>query len=108
VPLNKCRRVSATRSPMESISPCWNTSARSSGITSCSTASTSGIESSSADAVSQKGSSEALKMMPVGAKWELYVPSDRAYGDDGYGDDIASGSTLVFEVELLRIKPSAS
>jgi hypothetical protein len=35
-------------------------------------------------------------MMPVGAKWELYVPSDRAYGDDGYGDDIASGSTLVF------------
>jgi FKBP-type peptidyl-prolyl cis-trans isomerase FklB len=47
-------------------------------------------------------------MMPVGAKWELYVLSDRAYGDDGYGDDIASGSTLVFEVELLRIKPSAS
>jgi FKBP-type peptidyl-prolyl cis-trans isomerase FklB len=55
-----------------------------------------------------KGWSEALKMMPVGAKWELYVPSDLAYGDEGYGDDIAPGSTLVFEVELLNIKKNAA
>ena len=55
-----------------------------------------------------KGWSEALKMMPVGAKWELYVPSDLAYGDEGYGDDIAPGSTLVFEVELLSIKKNAA
>jgi FKBP-type peptidyl-prolyl cis-trans isomerase FklB len=55
-----------------------------------------------------KGWSEALKMMPVGSKWELYVPSDLAYGDEGYGDDIAPGSTLVFEVELLGIKKNAA
>jgi FKBP-type peptidyl-prolyl cis-trans isomerase FklB len=55
-----------------------------------------------------KGWSEALKMMSVGAKWELYVPSDLAYGDEGAGDDIAPGSTLVFEVELLNIKKNAA
>ncbi|HSZ79030.1 MAG TPA: FKBP-type peptidyl-prolyl cis-trans isomerase [Chthoniobacterales bacterium] len=55
-----------------------------------------------------KGWSEALKLMPVGAKWELYVPSDLAYGAEGYGDDIAPGSTLVFEVELLNIKKNAA
>ena len=54
-----------------------------------------------------KGWAEALKMMPVGSKWELYVPSDLAYGDEGYGDDIAPGSTLVFQVELLGIKKNA-
>jgi FKBP-type peptidyl-prolyl cis-trans isomerase len=55
-----------------------------------------------------KGWSEALKMMPVGSKWELYVPSDLAYGDEGYGEDIPPGSTLVFEVELLGIKKAAA
>ncbi|HXC62604.1 MAG TPA: FKBP-type peptidyl-prolyl cis-trans isomerase, partial [Nitrospiria bacterium] len=55
-----------------------------------------------------KGWSEALKLMPVGSKWELYVPSDLAYGDEGAGDDIAPGSTLVFEVELLSIKKNAA
>jgi len=55
-----------------------------------------------------KGWSEALKLMPVGAKWELYVPADLAYGAEGYGDDIAPGSTLVFEVELLNIKKNAA
>jgi FKBP-type peptidyl-prolyl cis-trans isomerase FklB len=55
-----------------------------------------------------KGWSEALKMMPVGSKWELYVPSDLAYGDEGAGDDVAPGSTLVFEVELLGIKKNAA
>jgi FKBP-type peptidyl-prolyl cis-trans isomerase FklB len=54
-----------------------------------------------------KGWSEALKMMPVGSKWELYIPSDLAYGDEGYGEDIPPGSTLVFEVELLSIKKNA-
>jgi len=55
-----------------------------------------------------KGWSEALKLMSVGSKWELYVPSDLAYGDEGAGDDIAPGSTLVFEVELLSIKKNAA
>jgi FKBP-type peptidyl-prolyl cis-trans isomerase len=54
-----------------------------------------------------KGWTEALKLMPVGSKWELYVPSDLAYGPEGSGDDIAPGSTLVFEVELLNIKKNA-
>ena len=54
-----------------------------------------------------KGWSEALKLMPVGSKWELYIPSDLAYGDEGYGEDIPPGSTLVFEVELLSIKKNA-
>ena len=55
-----------------------------------------------------KGWSEALKMMPVGSKWELFVPSDLAYGDEGYGEDIPPGATLVFEVELLGIKKNAA
>lgn len=54
-----------------------------------------------------KGWSEALKMMAVGSKWQLYVPADLAYGDEGYGEDIAPGSTLVFDVELLSIKKNA-
>jgi FKBP-type peptidyl-prolyl cis-trans isomerase FklB len=54
-----------------------------------------------------KGWSEALKLMPVGSKWELYIPSELAYGDEGYGDDIPPGSTLIFDVELLGIKKNA-
>jgi FKBP-type peptidyl-prolyl cis-trans isomerase len=50
-----------------------------------------------------KGWTEALQMMPVGSKWELYIPADLAYGDRGAGQDIAPGSTLIFEVELLSI-----
>jgi FKBP-type peptidyl-prolyl cis-trans isomerase FklB len=54
-----------------------------------------------------KGWSEALKLMTIGSKWELYIPSELAYGDEGYGEDIPPGSTLVFEVELLGIKKNA-
>jgi FKBP-type peptidyl-prolyl cis-trans isomerase len=50
-----------------------------------------------------KGWTEALQMMPVGSKWELYVPADLAYGDRGAGQDIGPGATLIFEVELLSI-----
>jgi hypothetical protein len=57
--------ASATRSPMESISPCWNTSAPSSGITSCSMASVSSPESSSASAVAQKESASAYKITRI-------------------------------------------
>jgi FKBP-type peptidyl-prolyl cis-trans isomerase FklB len=51
-----------------------------------------------------KGWTEALQLMNVGSKWELYIPSDLAYGDRGAGGSIAPGSTLVFELELLGIE----
>jgi FKBP-type peptidyl-prolyl cis-trans isomerase FklB len=50
-----------------------------------------------------RGWTEALQLMAVGSKWELYIPSDLAYGDRGAGGMIAPGATLIFEVELLEI-----
>jgi FKBP-type peptidyl-prolyl cis-trans isomerase FklB len=50
------------------------------------------------------GWNEALSMMPTGSKWKLFIPSDLAYGDQGSGQ-IQPGSTLVFEVELLKVNP---
>jgi FKBP-type peptidyl-prolyl cis-trans isomerase len=50
-----------------------------------------------------KGWTEALQLMPVGSKWQLFIPSDLAYGDRGAGGDIGPGQTLIFEVELLSI-----
>jgi FKBP-type peptidyl-prolyl cis-trans isomerase FklB len=51
-----------------------------------------------------KGWTEALQLMPVGSKWQLFIPSDLAYGDRNMGADIPPGATLVFEVELLSIQ----
>ncbi len=51
-----------------------------------------------------KGWMEALQLMPVGSKWELYVPYDLAYGETGMGNSIQPGSTLIFELELLATK----
>src|SRR6201993_5059001 len=51
-----------------------------------------------------KGWTEALQLMPVGSKWQLFVPSDLAYGDRGAGADIGPGATLIFEVELMSIE----
>ena len=50
-----------------------------------------------------KGWTEALQLMPVGSKWQLFIPADLAYGDRGAGQDIGAGETLIFEVELLSI-----
>jgi FKBP-type peptidyl-prolyl cis-trans isomerase len=51
-----------------------------------------------------KGWTEALQLMPVGSKWELYIPPDLAYGDRGAGQDIGPGETLIFEIDLLGIQ----
>jgi FKBP-type peptidyl-prolyl cis-trans isomerase FklB len=51
-----------------------------------------------------KGWTEALQLMPVGSKWELFIPPDLAYGDRGAGPDIGPDSTLIFEVELVSIQ----
>ncbi|QEI14019.1 hypothetical protein FY115_00790 [Cellvibrio japonicus] len=49
------------------------------------------------------GWTEALQLMPQGSKWEIYIPSELAYGAGGQGP-IPPSSTLIFEVELLEIK----
>ena len=51
-----------------------------------------------------KGWTEALTMMPVGSKWELYIPQELAYGARETGGQIKPFSTLIFEVELLEIE----
>lgn len=51
-----------------------------------------------------KGWTEALQLMPVGSKWQLFVPAELAYGDRGKGGQIGPNATLIFEVELLSIQ----
>lgn len=51
-----------------------------------------------------KGWTEALTMMPVGSKWELYIPQDLAYGANDRNPQIKPFSTLIFEVELIDIE----
>lgn len=51
-----------------------------------------------------KGWTEALQLMPVGSKWELYIPPDLAYGNRQAGPDIGPSSTLIFDVELVSIQ----
>jgi FKBP-type peptidyl-prolyl cis-trans isomerase FklB len=50
------------------------------------------------------GWQEALKLMPVGSKWQLFIPSELAYGPRGAGREIGPNATLLFEVELVSIQ----
>ena len=52
-----------------------------------------------------KGWVEALQLMPVGSKWQLFIPANLAYGPDGTpSGDIPPNSTLIFDIELLNIE----
>lgn len=53
-----------------------------------------------------EGWKQTLVLMPVGSKWKIFLPSDYGYGDNGQGPKIPGGATLIFELELLDVKPT--
>ena len=54
------------------------------------------------------GWSEALQLMKPGAKWQLVIPAELAYGERGAGQDIGPNSTLLFDVELISVEQGAN
>jgi FKBP-type peptidyl-prolyl cis-trans isomerase len=51
-----------------------------------------------------RGWAEVLQLMPVGSKWQVFVPSNLAYGERGASADIGPNATLIFDLELVAIK----
>jgi FKBP-type peptidyl-prolyl cis-trans isomerase len=49
------------------------------------------------------GWSEALKLMPAGSTWQIFVPSQLGFGEKGAGRDIGPNATLIYEIELLAV-----
>jgi FKBP-type peptidyl-prolyl cis-trans isomerase FklB len=54
------------------------------------------------------GFKEVLQLMPVGSKWQVFVPSNLAYGERGAGGVIGPNATLIFEIELVSIADSSA
>jgi FKBP-type peptidyl-prolyl cis-trans isomerase FklB len=50
------------------------------------------------------GWTEVLQLMEEGAKWEVFIPSKLAYGEQGAGNDIGPNATLIFEIELVSVQ----
>jgi len=55
-----------------------------------------------------KGWTEALQLMPVGSKWQLFVPASLAYGDRAASALIGPDATLIFDVELVSIQDKSA
>jgi FKBP-type peptidyl-prolyl cis-trans isomerase FklB len=55
-----------------------------------------------------KGWQEALPLMKEGAKWQVYIPADLAYGPRGAGGEIGPNEALIFDIELLSVKEAAA
>jgi FKBP-type peptidyl-prolyl cis-trans isomerase FklB len=53
-----------------------------------------------------RGWTEILQLMSIGDKWKVFIPSDLGYGDQGYSPTIPPGATLIFDIELVDIKPA--
>jgi FKBP-type peptidyl-prolyl cis-trans isomerase FklB len=54
------------------------------------------------------GWTEVLQLMPVGSKYQVFVPSELAYKERAAGPDIGPNATLIFEIELLAVNPTAA
>lgn len=51
------------------------------------------------------GWKQVVVLMPKGSKWQIFIPSEYGYGDAGAGGNIPGGATLIFDLELVDIKP---